>query len=204
MFKVRFSPKAVYKHLQIDLRSARIVYDTPFPRLPSAVEQFSKDISESVYAVMGHLPYNSLLEAELSSLEHYWIDWQDLGHFVEFCSALIGLGMYGYMFCFALQIKMRYELLAGEVQELVTQKESLESKQAGSQIRTIFELELKKLHYVRALGIYNSDHEVKRPRHMSGTELATHCWPKVLSAAEMISSVGYMGRHEVVTAQPRF
>lgn len=56
---------------------------------------------------------------QLSSLERDRLSMQDMSLFVEFIYALMRLGKHEHMFCSGLQLKVWYEMLVGEVEEVV-------------------------------------------------------------------------------------
>lgn len=107
------------KRLQIDMMSACMVYEVLFQRLLEAVEQTGEDISEGVHAAICDLLYNIRRTAELPNWERDRLSVQDMSHSVELLSALLGLGVHGHMCFSALPVKTWYDLLRGEVEEVV-------------------------------------------------------------------------------------
>lgn len=70
--------------------------------------------------------------------------------FYRLLSALTDLGAYGHMFRFATQFKTWYELLVGDVEELVNHEQFLEFEDRATHTSTVFLVEGKALLYVWA------------------------------------------------------
>lgn len=103
--------------------------------------------------------------------------------------------MYGRVLCSALQAKAWYQLFIGEVNEVVRSTQVLESEDFANQKSPVFEVKVKALHLMKALGIYNSDHTVKRLSHTFFAVCAIFFWRKRIPASEMLRLVDYMGVH---------
>lgn len=100
-------------------------------------------------------------------MKHDWLSLQDICNFVKQFLALMDLGTHEQKIFFALQFQTWYQLLFGDVEEVMTHDLDLESGEPTTRMMTIVKVEARALHRMRAPGIYNSDPRVKARENMS-------------------------------------
>lgn len=76
-----------------------------------------------------------------------------MSNFVKLLSAFRDLGPHRQRFCSKLQVNSWYELLVGEVEQVVTHEHGQESENPATQATTVYEQEAKVEHYVWVPGI---------------------------------------------------
>lgn len=96
---------------------------------------------EVVPVLMGNPPYNTCWIVKLSNSDHNRLILQDMIHFVQLLSAVMDVGAHGHLFCSLLQFKPWYELLLGEVENVVKEEHVVEGEEAQSQRKKVFEAE---------------------------------------------------------------
>lgn len=80
-------------------------------------------------------------------------------------------------FCSALKFKTSHDLLIGEIEEVIDPaKEDALMSEDPTQMHNMFELYAKALHYVKALGIYQSDTQGKRLQLIPVVDCAIHIY----------------------------
>lgn len=82
-----------------------MMYDVSFQLLLEALKQSGGDISDGSHAVLFDSLYDTSSIEEPWISEAYWLNLQDISHFVELLSASIDLGAHGQMLFSALQLK---------------------------------------------------------------------------------------------------
>lgn len=115
-----------------------------------------------------------------------------MGHFVEFPSLVMDLEAREHLFCSLLQLKTWYEVLVGEVKDVIKEEDVAENDEAQIQRTIGFEANIKSLHWMRAPGTKQHDLGVKGLKHMSVAECTTHIWWKGLPPGDTLVRVDYI------------
>lgn len=105
---------------------------------------------------------------------------------------------------FAMQFKMRYELLLGAFDDNVREKDVVEGERAQSYGKLVLEGEVNALHYVKALTMYRNETPMTLLKQIVVAECATYFWLNHLPAGEMLGCVDHMGVRTVGSAHPGF
>lgn len=129
---------------------------------------------------------------------------QDMRDFMECHSALMGPGAHGHMFYSTTEFKIWYEVLFGEGEEQVKQKEILESKEPANRMTNVLEVEAKAGHYVWAPGMYIIDPLVNPLQHLSVADHSVPFWRERLPAPVMLRCVDHMRLQKNVSDHPCF
>lgn len=105
-------------------------------------------------------------------MDDHQLSMQDMSYFLELCLAMTDVGAHDHLFCSALQVTTCYELLVSDFKNVGNGEGMVEDEEAQSQKLAVFELKAIALHYVAALGIYQSDLQLKHLKHFSVAEYA--------------------------------
>lgn len=88
-------------------------------------------------------PYWICQIVELLKFRHDWINLQDMSAFVEVLSTMMGVRAHLHLFCSALPSKIWYELLVGEVGDIVKEKDLMECEEMRNQRSLVLVVEAK-------------------------------------------------------------
>lgn len=123
---------------------------------------------------------------------------------MELLNAVNDVRAYVHLFCSAMQFKMRYELLVGEVENVVKEENVVEGAKVQSQRTPVFKLGANALHYVPVPSIYHSNLRLKRLKHISLVKCGILIWQQGLPAGEMFVCMEYMGVRDVASVHSAF
>lgn len=149
--KLNSAEKEVYWKLPKGVKSGFKVYEVSFWELLDEVARAGEETRKEIEAGIWDLPYNTWWVAASGNFKCEWLCLKD----VRFCSAL--------------QSKTWYELLIGEIEDMVesTKREELMmSDDLFTQESTIFKGEAKAFYHVRDPGFYYSDLRRKFLQHI--------------------------------------